>query len=153
MRLMKEEEFFAPRPKILWELRLFRASAFGAAAEISLIFLLIDWAIITGPFQFMTGSAGSSSPTDKFLHVAVLTLIQVVLILPCWRAWLFHHWACYYVLVVWLGLSFLGFIAASFFETSGSASYLVFLSLTPIGFLLLQFLLLIGEGHRLKAGF
>ena len=147
-----KNDFFAPRPKLSRDLKLLRAGAFLTAVVISILFFVEDWVII-GHQQFVTAPLMPSSRIEELLCIIKLTLVQVALVLPCWRAWLFKRWACLYILMVWFGFPlWLALIPETLMPVEiifvGLPAFLV--SLT---FAFLQFMLLIGEWQKLKSGF
>ena len=90
MGRMKHDDFFAPRPKLSWQMRAIRTGALLAAVGISLGFFMLDWV------TFSRGVYGIPQPTlqDEIFRLIVPTLVQIALLVPCWRCWLLHRWAC-----------------------------------------------------------
>lgn len=147
-----KDDFFAPRPKLSRDLKMLRASALLAAVVISILFFAQYWVII-GRQQLVTAPLIPSSNIKELLYIIKLTLVQVALVLPCWRAWLFKRWACLYIFMVWfcfpVGPAFmLEPLLSGAPMPVGLAALLV-----PLTFAFLQFMLLIGEWQKLKSGF
>ena len=75
------DDFFAPRLKLSWNMRLIRVAAFLMAVCIALWFLLINFEI------------WRDQKPSALIFLIGTTAFQLILLLPCWRAWLLHRWA------------------------------------------------------------
>lgn len=126
------DDFFAPRPKLSWNVRVIRAAALLIAIAISLFFF-IDGVRILNISYF--------SYSEKAFHVLAYAVLQLLLLVPCWRAWLLHRWACSLLTYILLLASF-------------SAIVSIF-GLGIIGFLFTASLLIAldDEEPHLKSGF
>lgn len=130
-----KDDFFAPRPKLSWNVRFIRAIAFLMAIGISIGF--------SGLYMFGIGDSytGPDSMPTVVLALFWPTIWHIIVLLPCWRAWLLHRWACSLLTYILL-LASVGAIVSIFW-------------LGIIGFLLTATLLvaLDEEELHLKSGF
>lgn len=116
---MKESnnDFFAPRPKSSRNERRIRFGAALVAIEISFLFLFAEIDISR---QIFRGGFWENS-----LLLFLLTILQLLVLVICWRAWTLRLWACRFLMIFlfispfltllysfWLGL--FSFVLCSF---------------------------------------
>ncbi|HEY0076630.1 MAG TPA: hypothetical protein VGB77_21245 [Abditibacteriaceae bacterium] len=118
-------------------MRFIRMTAFCAAIGLSLCFLPMHLMVLSGP-RFGNGVANVPYKIAAFFAIAAG---QIIFLLPCWRAWLLHRWACSLLTYVLL-IASVGALVSTFW-------------LGIIGFLLTATLLvaLDEEQPSLKSGF
>lgn len=81
----EEEDFYAPQPKLSWQMQFIRGCALLTATCISIGFLMIELIPLVH---------SQSLDLSNFIVTLILTPFHIVLLIPCWRCWLLHRWAC-----------------------------------------------------------
>jgi hypothetical protein len=106
-----KDDFFAPRSKLSWRAWIIRIVALLVAVGISLYAIAFNAKILFSPHFYGYGKSPSS--TEKMLLVLMVTVVQISLLVPCWRIWLFKRWACDLLMVGMLFSAFLFLVLAS----------------------------------------
>ena len=96
------DDFFAPRPKLSWNVRVIRVAALLVAVCISGCFLWFD-------FMILRESKTVASPISVGFILVAATVMQLLLLMPCWRAWMLRRWACLVLILLLLLLLFASF--------------------------------------------
>lgn len=81
------DDFFVPRPKLSWNVRIIRAAAFLIAVCISASCFSIELTIIRDPKTM-------ASIVDATATLFTVALVQLTLLVPCWRTWMLQRWGC-----------------------------------------------------------
>lgn len=91
------DDFFAPRPKLSWGVRVIRVLAFFAASLISVGFLSVLLKLIRDQKTIV-------NQRDFIVYFFAFACLQSLCLIPCWRAWMLRRWACIALIFLWLFL-------------------------------------------------
>ncbi len=128
------DDFFAPRPKVSLCVRIMRSIILLMVIVISIPVFVLEVLLV---YSQTTGT----SITNSIMVLATATIVQILLLIPCWRGWMLRRWACNLLVYSLLALA---------------AEATEFSPLLALFVLLLDVLLLFGmrgELSNLKSGF
>lgn len=100
MRLVENpNDFFEPRPKLSIGVWTIRAAALFVATATCAGILLNQITSLRSRFQ-------TAIQLDLITLFLVGALLQALVLVPCWRAWMLHRWGCIAVIFLCFSLPF-----------------------------------------------